>query len=96
MWRRTMRWPHIRSDRMKRVHTNDIRRLRQGHGTQVSTSIAHGDKTSHSFEQADLCRGGPLRYRNSLARVWHPMLKELGLPVGGVHLLRHSATARIS
>lgn len=40
-------------------------------------------------------KGGPLRYQNFLARVWHPMLTELGLPVVGVHVLRHSAAARI-
>ena len=40
-------------------------------------------------------QGGPLRYRNFLARVWHPTLKELGLPVVGVHVLRHSAAARM-
>jgi integrase len=39
--------------------------------------------------------GGPLRYRNFLSRVWHPTLKRLGLPVVGVHVLRHSAAARI-
>ena len=40
-------------------------------------------------------KGGPLRYQNFLARVWHPVLSELGLPVVGVHVLRHSAAARI-
>jgi integrase len=39
--------------------------------------------------------GGALRYRNFLARVWHPTLRRLGLPVVGVHVLRHSAAARI-
>lgn len=40
-------------------------------------------------------QGGALRYRNFLGRVWHPTLKRLGLPVVGVHVLRHSAAARI-
>jgi len=40
-------------------------------------------------------KGGALRYQNFLARVWHPVLTELGLPVVGVHVLRHSAAARI-
>lgn len=39
--------------------------------------------------------GGPVRYRNFLARVWHPTLRKLGLPVMGVHVLRHSAAARM-
>ena len=39
--------------------------------------------------------GGPLRYRNFLARVWHPTLEDLKLPKCGVHILRHSAAARI-
>ena len=40
-------------------------------------------------------RGGPLRYRNFLARVWHPMLRRLELPVVGIHVLRRSAATRI-
>jgi integrase len=40
-------------------------------------------------------RGGPLRYQNFLSRVWHPVLAELGLPKVGVHVLRHSAVARL-
>ena len=40
-------------------------------------------------------KGGPLRYQNFLARVWHPTLESLGLPVVGVHVLRHSAAARM-
>jgi integrase len=39
--------------------------------------------------------GRPLRYRNFLKRVWHPTLETLGLPRVGVHVLRHSAAARI-
>ncbi len=40
-------------------------------------------------------RGGPLRYQNFLSRVWRPTLAELGLPMVGVHVLRHSAAARM-
>ncbi len=40
-------------------------------------------------------RGGPLRYQNFLGRVWHPTLELLGLPIVGVHVLRHSAAARM-
>ena len=40
-------------------------------------------------------KGGPLRYQNFLARVWHPVLAEMGLPIVGVHVLRHSAAARM-
>jgi len=40
-------------------------------------------------------QGGALRYRNFLGRVWHPVLKRLELPMVGVHVLRHSAAARI-
>jgi integrase len=39
--------------------------------------------------------GGPLRYRNFTARVWYPTLKQLGIPQVGVHVLRHSAAARM-
>jgi integrase len=39
--------------------------------------------------------GGPVRYRNFLSRVWHPLLERLELPQVGVHVLRHSAAARI-
>jgi integrase len=39
--------------------------------------------------------GGPLRYQNFLSRRWHPTLERLGLPVVGVHVLRHSAAARM-
>ena len=39
--------------------------------------------------------GGPLRYNNWLTRVWHPALEQVGLPRVGVHVLRHSAAARI-
>jgi integrase len=39
--------------------------------------------------------GGPLRYRNFTARVWYPTLKRLGIPQVGVHVLRHSAAARM-
>ena len=38
---------------------------------------------------------GPLRYNNFVTRVWQPALKELELPKVGVHVLRHSAAARI-
>ena len=40
-------------------------------------------------------RGGPLRYQNFLGRVWHPTLELLGLPIVEVHVLRHSAAARM-
>jgi integrase len=40
-------------------------------------------------------RGGPLRYQNFLSRVWRRTLLRLGLPAVGVHVLRHSAAARI-
>jgi integrase len=38
--------------------------------------------------------GGPLRHRNFTRRLWHPTLKQLGLPPAGLHVLRHSAAAR--
>jgi integrase len=40
-------------------------------------------------------QGGALRYRNFLARVWHPTLQRLEIPRVRVHILRHSAAARI-
>jgi len=39
--------------------------------------------------------GGPLRYRAFQGRVWTPTLKHLGLPPAGLHVLRHSAAARM-
>jgi integrase len=39
--------------------------------------------------------GYPIRHRNFLRRVWYPTLTELGLPLVGVHVLRHSAAARM-
>jgi hypothetical protein len=38
---------------------------------------------------------GPLRYRYYYAKQWRPALERLGLPEVGVHVLRHSAAARI-
>jgi integrase len=40
-------------------------------------------------------KGGPLRYRYFYMRLWQPALKSVGLPVVGVHALRHSAAARM-
>lgn len=39
--------------------------------------------------------GKPVRYRNFLARVWHPALARVDIPMVGVHVLRHSAAARM-
>lgn len=40
-------------------------------------------------------KGGPLRYRYFYMRCWRPALAKLELPAVGVHVLRHSAAARI-
>ena len=40
-------------------------------------------------------QGYPIRHRNFLRRVWHPTLTELGLPLVGMHAMRHSAAARM-
>ncbi len=40
-------------------------------------------------------KGGPLRYRYFYMKVWRPTLEALGLPAVGLHVLRHSAAARI-
>lgn len=40
-------------------------------------------------------RGGPLRYSNFRTEVWRPTLKSLELPMVGLHVLRHSAAARM-
>jgi integrase len=37
----------------------------------------------------------PLRYSNFRREVWHPTLERLGLPPVGMHVLRHSAAARM-
>ena len=39
--------------------------------------------------------GGPLRHSNFYNRVWRPALRNLGLPEVGLHVLRHSAAARM-
>nr|MBA2325258.1 tyrosine-type recombinase/integrase [Actinomycetota bacterium] len=39
--------------------------------------------------------GGQLRYRAFHGRVWKPALQRLGLPHAGLHVLRHSAAARM-
>ncbi len=40
-------------------------------------------------------KGGPLRYRYFLMKPWREALASLGLPAVGVHVLRHSAAARM-
>jgi integrase len=40
-------------------------------------------------------QGGELRYGAFYARVWNPTLTRLGLPSAGLHVLRHSAAARM-
>ncbi len=40
-------------------------------------------------------KGGPLRYRYAHSSLWRPTLKALGLPLVGLHALRHSAAARM-
>jgi integrase len=40
-------------------------------------------------------RGAPLRYSNFRNEVWRPALERLGLPMVGLHVLRHSAAARL-
>ncbi len=40
-------------------------------------------------------KGGDLRYSDFSHRVWAPALKRLGLPHAGLHVLRHSAAARM-
>ena len=40
-------------------------------------------------------RGAPVRYSNFRAKVWRPTLERLGLPMVGLHVLRHSAAARL-
>jgi integrase len=39
--------------------------------------------------------GGPLHHSNFRTRVWRPTLESLGLPAVGMHVLRHSAAARM-
>ena len=39
--------------------------------------------------------GGPLRHSNFYHRLWRPALRNLGLPEVGLHVLRHSAAARM-
>ncbi|MFN2490387.1 MAG: tyrosine-type recombinase/integrase [Actinomycetota bacterium] len=40
-------------------------------------------------------KGGPLRYRYVYMRLWRPTLDDLKLPSVGLHVLRHSAAARL-
>jgi len=39
--------------------------------------------------------GGPLRHSNFYHRLWRPTLRNLALPEVGLHVLRHSAAARM-
>lgn len=39
--------------------------------------------------------GGSLRHSNFYNRLWRPALRNLGLPEVGLHVLRHSAAARM-
>jgi integrase len=40
-------------------------------------------------------RGAPVRYSNFRSEVWRLGLDRLGLPMVGIHVLRHSAAARM-
>jgi integrase len=40
-------------------------------------------------------RGAPVRYSNFRTETWRPALERLGLPMVGLHVLRHSAAARL-
>jgi integrase len=40
-------------------------------------------------------KSGPVRYRYFYMRLWRPVLDELRLPAVGLHVLRHSAAARM-
>jgi len=40
-------------------------------------------------------RGVPVRYSNFRSEVWRPGLERLNLPMVGIHVLRHSAAARM-
>ncbi|MDQ4058721.1 MAG: tyrosine-type recombinase/integrase [Actinomycetota bacterium] len=40
-------------------------------------------------------KGSVLRYRDFHRRIWRPTLEELGIPPVGLHVLRHSAAARM-
>jgi len=40
-------------------------------------------------------QGAPLRYSNFRTKVWRPTLERLDLPPVGLHVLRHSAVARL-
>lgn len=55
---------------------------------------AHVGKAADSLLFTSV-RGFPVRYSRFRPTVWVPVLQELGLPVTGMHVLRHSAAARM-
>jgi integrase len=50
---------------------------------------------SHDALLFTSARGFPIRYSRFRPTVWVPTLKDLGLPIVGMHALRHSAAARM-
>jgi integrase len=62
------------------------------------TAMGDNLEAIEDAEQAPVFRGpagGQLRYRTFHGRVWKPALVRLGLPHAGLHVLRHSAAARM-
>lgn len=41
-------------------------------------------------------RGGPIRYQNFRSRYWQPALADAGLPVTGLHILRHTCASLLA
>lgn len=64
----------------------------------ASDLAAHLDEVVGAGVNAPLFpapKGGPLRHGFFYAKLWRPTLEQLGLPKVGLHVLRHSAAARL-
>lgn len=51
--------------------------------------------TSRPAKRHGINAAGPVRYRNFEGRIWKPTFQRLKLPAVGLHVLRHSAAARM-
>jgi integrase len=77
------------------------RRLTPSAPCRFPLRLRHDSRSSSSTSAPTLgllftsSNGYPIRHRNFLRRVWYPTVTELGLPLVGLHVLRHSAAARM-
>jgi integrase len=87
------------SGRLVRTATKTYQHRRVPLPPSIAKALsAHLDGLGDAASDAPVFRspeGGELRYRAFHGRVWSPALERLGLSHVGVHVLRHSAAARM-